>query len=528
MTPPLPWDAIVIGGGAAGLSAAQMLGRSRRRTLVIDAGRPRNRFATHMHGILGHDGLDPADLLAKGRVEVERYGVEVRTGSVETVKDEGDTIAVTLDGTATMDSTVEHTRAIVFATGITDVLPDVPGLAERWGTTVAHCPYCHGWEVRDRRIGVLVAHAGQVHLAYMVRQLSDSVMVFAQDPGLVDQSERERLAARGVQVIDSAVTGLHGTAAGSRVATAPDLTHVTTADGATHQVDAIFTAGVPHPHDHALNPLGLKRTDGPGTSVIATELDGATSHPRVWAAGNVVNPMESVPMAASAGAVAGARVNAFLVTEDFDIALGSPDMDPSAFWEGRYADSERSWSGSVNPTLASAVADLPPGSVLDLGCGEGADVIWFARQGWDARGLDISPTAIARARAAAADAGAEASFEVTDLAGWQPAQAYDLVTASFFHSPVELPRTEVLTRASAAVKPGGHLLLVTHVAPPPWAEPEWTRHHTFLSARQEADALGLDADEWDEVRVEEVEREVTDPDGRPATLADGVVLMRRR
>ncbi|MFW7414521.1 FAD-dependent oxidoreductase [Demequina sp. SO4-18] len=521
MTSPTPWDAIVIGGGAAGLSAAQMLGRSRRRTLVIDAGRPRNRFASHMHGILGHDGLDPAELLAKGRQELERYGVEVRAGSVATVKDEGEIIAVTMDG-GTENGTVENTRAIVLATGITDVLPDVPGLAERWGTSVIHCPYCHGWEVRDTRIGVLVAHAGQVHLAYIVRQLSDSVTVFAQDPELVDLSERARLASRGIRVIDSAVTGLHGTSDHA------DLTHVSTADGATHPIDALFAAGLPHPHDHFLNPLGLARSDGPGTSVIATEPDGATSHPRVWAAGNVVNPMESVPMAASAGAVAGARVNAFLVDEDFERAAAAQHTDPASFWEGRYADSERSWSGRVNPTLASAVEGLTPGRALDLGCGEGADAIWLSQQGWQALGLDISGTAVARARAAAADAGAQAAFQVADLATWQPADGFDLVTASFLHSPVDLPRTEVLARASAAVKPGGHLLLVTHVAPPPWADPEDSHHHAFLSARQEADALGLDASEWEEVRVEHVEREASGPDGQPGRLTDGVVLLRRR
>lgn len=508
----------MIGGGAAGLSAAQMLGRSRRRTLVIDAGQPRNRFAESMHGILGHDGLDPAELIAKGRRELERYDVELRTGTASRVADHGDTLSVTLD-----DGSTERTRTIILATGITDVLPEVTGLAERWGTSVIHCPYCHGWEVRDRRIGVLVAAAGQVHLAYMVRQLSDSVTVFAQDPEFVDESERDRLASRGVRVVDSAITALHG--AGT---SANDLTHVTTADGATHDVDALFAGGVPRPHDDALAALDLERTKGPGTSVIVTAPDGTTSHPRVWAVGNVVHPLESVPMVASAGAVAGAGANTFLVDEDFDRASHRRDQDPATFWEQRYAESEHSWSGQVNATVASAVADLTPGRALDLGCGEGADVVWLAQRGWQALGLDISATAIARARAAAADAGVETDFDVADLATWQPSGSYDLVTASFLHSPVELPRTEVLTRASAAVKPGGHLLIVTHAAVPPWADREEVEHHTFLTARQEADALALDEDAWEEVRVEEVERDTKDPDGRPAHLTDGVVLLRRR
>ncbi|GIG54770.1 bifunctional NAD(P)/FAD-dependent oxidoreductase/class I SAM-dependent methyltransferase [Demequina activiva] len=512
------WDTIVIGGGAAGLSAAQMLGRSRRRTLVIDAGLPRNRFASHMHGVLGHDGLDPADLLARGRRELERYDVEIREGWVESVDDDGATLAVHTAGT------VESARAVVLATGITDHLPDIPGLAERWGVTVAHCPYCHGWEVRDQRIGVLVSAAGQVHLAQMMRQLSARVTVFAQSRELVADEERSRLAARGVEVVDSAVVSVQGEGTA--------ITHVVTANGARHELDAIFTGGVPEPHDGAVAALGLGRTDGPGTSLIAVAPDGATSHPRVWAAGNVVSPMDSVPMAASAGAVAGARINGFLVGEDVDLALHAGDewrdVAPTEFWEQRYGASVPAWSGTVNATLADAVAGLAPGRSLDLGCGEGADAIHLALAGWDAHGVDISTRAIERARTAAAGAGAHASFEAADLSEWEADGSYDLVTASFFHSPVSLDRTAILRRASAAVAPGGHLLIITHAAAPPWADPAHVRHHTFLDAREEADALALDPQQWEEGRVELVERDATGPDGEPGHLTDGVVLLRRR
>lgn len=512
------WDTIVIGGGAAGLSAAQMLGRSRRRTLVIDAGQPRNRFASHMHGILGHDGLDPAELLASGRRELERYDVEVREGWVETITDDGATLAVR-SGDAT-----EHARAIVLATGITDRLPDIPGLTERWGTTVAHCPYCHGWEVRDQRIGVLATSPLHAHLAFMVRQLSAHVTVFAHRPELVAPEERQRLAARGVAVIDSPIAAIEGDGAA--------ISHVVTADGSRHELDAIFTGGVPEPHDSAVAALALERTDNNGISLISAASDGATSHPRVWAAGNVVSPMDSVPMAASAGAVAGARVNGFLVAEDVDLALQAGgewrDVAPVEFWEQRYGATGPAWSGKVNATLADAVVGLAPGRALDLGCGEGADAIHLARAGWQAHGVDISMRAIERARAAASDAGVEVTFTSADLSQWEPDGTYDLVTASFFHSPVALDRTAILHRASAAVTPGGHLLVITHAAPPPWADPAHVRDHTFLDARQEADALGLDPAEWQEVRVELVERDATGPNGQPGHLTDGVVMLRRR
>ncbi|WP_234983300.1 FAD-dependent oxidoreductase [Demequina sp. NBRC 110053] len=515
----VPWDAIIVGGGAAGLSAAQMLGRSKRRTLVVDAGSPRNRFASHMHGVLGHDGRSPAELLEIGRRELEPYGVEVRNASVTHVADEDDVLVVTTpDGT-------ERTRALLLATGITDQLPDVPGLAERWGASVFHCPYCHGWEVRDTRIGVVVAAPAQVHLAFMLRQLSESVTVFLQAGVEIEDADRTRLASRGVDIVDSAVAEVRG--AGRSVE------DVLTADGRVVPLDALFAGGAPAPHDDAVSPLGLERADMFGMSFIQVDDSGATSHPRVWAAGNVVQPMANVPMAASAGAWAGAHINGFLVGEDFDRAeiarRAWPEQAPADFWEARYEGDGPAWSGQVNATLADAVAGLEPGRSLDLGCGEGADVIHLAQKGWDATGLDISATAIERARQAAADAGAgSAAFLAQDLAEWEPDGHYDLVTASFFHSPVHLDRTAILRRASAAVRPGGHLLVVTHAAAPPWADPEHVRHHTFMSAREEADALALDDADWDEVRVEEVEREAIGPDGRAGHLTDGVVLARRR
>ncbi|WP_439593392.1 NAD(P)/FAD-dependent oxidoreductase [Microbacterium sp.] len=297
-----PWDAIIIGGGAAGLSAAQMLGRSRRRTLVVDAGSPRNRFAAHMHGVLGQDGTAPLDLIARGREELAAYGVAWLEASVRRVDEHAAGVAVALD-----DGSIEHARALVVATGITDELPDVPGLAERWGTSVLHCPYCHGWEVRDRRLGVLLVSPHQMHQAQLLRQWSEDVVVFAAIP--LEHAFERRLRARGVEIVTDAVAEVRGDGA--------TLTEVRLENGTVHAVDALFTMGAARPHDDFLAHLGLDRTDTPVGSFLAVDPTGRTSSPRIWAAGNVVNPMANVPLSMGAGAMVGGAVNGALVDEDF-------------------------------------------------------------------------------------------------------------------------------------------------------------------------------------------------------------------
>lgn len=305
-----PWDAIVIGGSAAGLSAALMLGRARRRVLVIDAGSPRNRFASHMHGVLGNEGTPPAEFLQSGREEASRYGVEFATGTVDTVTDAESAVSVAL-----ADGRTESARAVIVASGITDVLPDIPGLAPRWGTSVLHCPYCHGWEVRDQRLAVLATSPMALHQVRLIRQLSDRVVLFSAGMGDVDAEEAHRLRARGIEIADSPVVEVLGEG--------PQVTGVRTADGAVREVDAIFTAGAPHPHDGFLAGLSLERADLPMGlgSFLAVDTAGKTSHPRVWAVGNVANPMANVPVAVGTGSMTGAAVNGFLVEEDFARAL---------------------------------------------------------------------------------------------------------------------------------------------------------------------------------------------------------------
>ncbi len=515
------WDVVVIGGGPAGLAAALMLGRARRRVLVVDSGQPRNRFASHMHGVLGYEGAEPALLARQGRAEAAGYGVEFLDDTARGVDEIPGGMSVTLHDQGPM-----RARAVIVATGLRDDLPDLPGLAERWGRSVLHCPYCHGWEVRDQRLGVLTTSPLGLHQAQLVRQWSDRLTVFTAGLGELDEQAARRLRARGIALVSSEVIEVLGDAA--------RLTGVRTADGGLVELDALFVAATPAPLDGFLAGLELARTDTPWGSFLTVDETGRTSHQRIWVAGNVANPALSVPMAIGAGTAVGAAVNFALVNEDFDLAQHEswPGIAPADYWEERYAGAERVWSGRVNQVLSQVAADLTPGRALDLGCGEGADVIWLAVQGWDATGVDISPTAVARGAEAAAAAGVSErahfiAMDASDPVALPEGQSYDLITASFLHSLVTLPRTEILRRAAERVAPGGHLLITSHAAPPPWAD--LAHHeHRFLTADEEVAELGLDTEQWDVVIAETRERRTTAPDGRPAALDDTVVLLRRR
>ncbi|MBH0115293.1 class I SAM-dependent methyltransferase [Salinibacterium sp. NG253] len=209
---------------------------------------------------------------------------------------------------------------------------------------------------------------------------------------------------------------------------------------------------------------------------------------------------------------------------------------PREFWEDRYGDSDHIWSGRVNSVLASIAPTLGAASSstsrrsLDLGCGEGGDVLWLAQNGWSATGIDISTRAIERAREAAlklsipSDA---ATFIAADLSELETAELYDLVTASFLHSPVELARGPILQAAASRVAPGGHLLITSHASPPRGDDHGHPVHLDFPTPEAEVEMLALDPDEWDILLCEERPREVTNHAGEPATTSDAVVLVRR-
>jgi SAM-dependent methyltransferase len=206
----------------------------------------------------------------------------------------------------------------------------------------------------------------------------------------------------------------------------------------------------------------------------------------------------------------------------------APDTDdPIEFWENRYGEKHAIWSGRANRMLVDTVADLPPGRALDLGCGEGGDAIWLAERGWAVTGVDISPTAVARATRAATDRGLSADFRTVDLETWRTEETFDLVTACFLQSPLTFGRAEVLRRAAGLVAPGGHLLSVAHAAAPPWSGMAADPTMVFPTPAGDLAALAVGAD-WDVVIAEVRARPATGPDGQQATLDDSVVLVRRR
>ncbi|MEU4042258.1 NAD(P)/FAD-dependent oxidoreductase [Streptomyces antibioticus] len=302
------YEVIVIGGGAAGLSAALVLGRARRRTLVVDAGEPRNAPAAHMHGYLTRDGMAPADFLAAGREEIARYGVElVRDRAVDVVRDTD--FAVVLAGGRTV-----RARQLVVATGLKDELPPLRGLAERFGRDVLHCPYCHGWEVRDRAFGVLATTPLSVHQALMVSQWSKDVTLFLHTVAEADLSDDDlrRLAAAGVRVVPGEVSGL--TVADDR------LTAVRLQDGTEYDREVLFVAPRAVPRTDLPARLGAEMTETPFGAYPVVDAQGRTTVPGLWAAGNVSGFAEQVVNAASRGYRSGAAINGELLMADLDAA----------------------------------------------------------------------------------------------------------------------------------------------------------------------------------------------------------------
>jgi thioredoxin reductase len=298
------YDVVVVGGGAAGLNGALMLARSRRSVVVLDAGAPRNAPAAGVHGLLGREGTPPAELLDRGRAEVRGYGGHVVTGEVSAVVRVNDGFEVAL-----ADGRTVRTRRLLVATGLVDELPDIPGLRSRWGRDVIHCPYCHGWEVRDQAIGVLATGPLSVHQALLFSQLSDDVKFFSNTRPLASE-DAEQLAARGISVVDGAVAS---------VEIADDrLVGLRMSDGTLVRRQALAVSSRMVARADFLAGLGLKPVEHPAGvgEYIPADSTGRTEVPGVWVAGNVTELNAQVGGAAAAGAMAGAQINADLIGEE--------------------------------------------------------------------------------------------------------------------------------------------------------------------------------------------------------------------
>lgn len=309
------YDVVVVGGGAAGLSAALVLGRARLRTLVVDAGEPRNAPSPHMQGYLSRDGMSPAAFLAAGREEIAGYGVELLAGRVTDVTRSGMGTGTAGFAVAVESGRIVRARRLIVATGLKDELPAVPGVAERFGRDVLHCPFCHGWEVRDQPFGVLASSAMSVHQALMVSRWSKDVTFFLHtvaEEELSDQDLR-RLAAAGVGVVPGEVAEL--------VVEDDRLTGVRLADGSVHARSVLYVGPRPVPRTGLLERLGAELSETPFGAYPVVDPTGLTSVPGVWAAGNAIGFAEQVVHAASGGYRAAAAIVGDLLMTDLDAVV---------------------------------------------------------------------------------------------------------------------------------------------------------------------------------------------------------------
>jgi thioredoxin reductase/protein-L-isoaspartate O-methyltransferase len=419
--------------------------------IVIDAGEPRNAPAAHMHSYLGHEGLPPAELTAIAREEVRSYGGEVLAGrAVDVTRTDDDRFRVELVGGHAVIA-----RRVLAATGLVDELPDIEGLAEHWGGDVIHCPFCHGFEVRDRRIVQIVTHLSGLHPAGLFRQLSARLTLVLHDGVEVDTDELAGLRTAGVAVVDGTVR---------RVVTGDDghVAAVELIDGTRIDADAVVVGARFRVRAEPFSSLGLKPGEHPTGrgDFVETDPTGETAVPGLYAAGNVADPSHQVLQAAADGSRVGAMISFSLAHEDIE-AAARPSAN-QADWDHRYGG-DQMWSGNPNGSLVHEMGGVTAGRALDVGAGEGGDAIWLAEQGWQVTASDVSPRALERVAGAAAQRGVEVECLHADanaLGAFEP-RAFDLVSAQYASIP-RTPDGRAVQNLLDAVAPGGTLLVVSH------------------------------------------------------------------
>ncbi len=444
-------DVLVVGGSAAGLAAALQLGRQRRSVIVVDAGEPRNAPAADMHGYLGRDGTPPASLIAAGREEVRSYGGEVLDGRVRRVtRIDDDRFRAELVGGHSIVA-----RRVLAATGLIDELPDIDGVAEHWGHGVIHCPFCHGYEVRDRRIVQIVTHPMGLHPATLLRQLTAELTIVVHGKVELEEAALDALRAGGVNVVRGQV---------ERVVTGPggEVAAVDVAGHGRFAADAVVVGPRFSARAEPFAPLGLRPVAHPSGlgDVVETDATGATSVPGLYAAGNVTDPSQQVVQAAAGGSWAGAMISFDLADDDLR-AAARPSAN-EADWDRRYAG-DQIWSGNPNGSLVHEIGNLAAGRALDVGAGEGGDAVWLAEQGWTVTATDISERALRRVEAEARRRGLAIECRRADANSADPfgSEVFDLVTAHYASIP-RTPDRRTVGNLLDAVAPGGILLVVSH------------------------------------------------------------------
>ncbi len=403
-----------------------------------------------MHGYLGGEGLPPSELTTVGREEVRSYGGEVLGGRVtRVIRSDDDRFRVELVGGHCIVA-----RRVLAATGLVDELPAIDGLAERWGHDVIHCPFCHGFEVRDRPIVQIVTHPMGLHTAGLFRQLTARLTVVLHDHADVESSQVEVLRAAGVEIVYGHV---------SRIAT--DDGHVAAvelADNERIEADAVVVGPRFRVRAEPFASLGLRTAVHPTGlgDFVETDATGATAVPGLYAAGNVTDPSQQVSQAAANGSRVGAMIS-FSLADD-DIRAAARPSANEADWDHRYRG-DQMWSGNPNGTLVNETSGLTPGRALDVGAGEGGDALWLAEQGWRVTASDISQRALARVAAEAERRGARVECHRADANALDAfeAGAFHLVSAQYASIP-RTPDDRAVRNLLNAVAPGGTLLVVSH------------------------------------------------------------------
>jgi thioredoxin reductase len=297
----------VVGGGAAGLSAAVVLGRARQDVLVVDAGRQSNRPAHAIGGLLAQEGTSPAALYASAHEQLAHYpSVTIRPGDVRAIERDGAAFR------ARVGDEEVRARRVLLAMGMDYVVPDLPGVAERWGDRVFHCPFCHGWEVRDGGLAVLADGEKAVMVSLLLLGWSADVVLL----GRVDDEGREQLEAAGVRIDERPVAAITG-----------DRATVVFADGSELPRDGVLVTAPLRQRSPLAADLGLELNDA---GAVVVEAGGRTSVPGVFAAGDVAGTMASVAAAIGAGSTAGAMIRHSLLAEDYDLATPSPASGAAA------------------------------------------------------------------------------------------------------------------------------------------------------------------------------------------------------
>jgi len=358
------YDLVVVGGGAAGASAAKITARMRRRVLVVDAGAPRNAPAEGVHNYLYAESIAPGALRERASVEMAAYGVDIVGGCAERARiladPEPGAPRFTVD-VRTTDGAQRTVRArrLLLATGLVDVLPPVDGLPERWGRDVLHCPFCHGWEVRGQAVGVLGSSPLAVHQVLLFRGLTDDVVYFQHTAPDPTDEQDEQLAALGVRRVVGRVAGIE--------TTDDALSGVRMADGRVIARQAVAVGTRVEGRADLVADLGLAMSDlVVGGTVLGRYLpadaQGATAAAGVWAAGNVSAPMAQVVTSAAAGATAGSAIHADLLAEEVAVAVAAyrdrtaapagarPDGPAAEWWDPR----EARWVRSSRTATAAA------------------------------------------------------------------------------------------------------------------------------------------------------------------------------